>query len=43
MFAFANVMHFFPHKFTSLGAGSFALPAIPAGPFKGLFLWHGIS
>jgi hypothetical protein len=40
MFAFANVMHFFPHKFSGLSRCRFALPPVTPGPVESLFFWH---
>jgi hypothetical protein len=40
MFTFANVVHFFTHKFSGLIRRGFALPPVAPGPFESLFFWH---
>lgn len=40
MFALANVVHFFAHKFSGLSGCGFALPPVTPGTFKSLFFWH---
>jgi hypothetical protein len=40
MFPFANVVHFFTHKFPGLGRRRFALPPVTPGTFESLFFWH---
>jgi len=40
VFAFANVMDFFAHEFSGLGARRFALASVPTSAFDGLFLRH---
>jgi hypothetical protein len=40
VFALANVVHFFPHKFSGLSGCGFALPPVTPGPLKSSFFWH---
>jgi hypothetical protein len=40
MFSFSNMFHFFPHKFSRLGAGGFAFALIFTRPFNWFFFWH---
>jgi hypothetical protein len=40
MFAFADVMHLFTHKFASLGTRRFSLTFVPACSFDCFLFWH---
>jgi hypothetical protein len=40
MLSFANVVHFFAHKFASLRAGRFAFLFVSLGPFNYFLFWH---
>jgi hypothetical protein len=40
MFPFADVVHFFPYKFTRLGARGFALAFITPGPCDSFLFRH---
>jgi hypothetical protein len=40
MFAFANVLHFFAHKFAGLSGWRPAFALIFARPFSCIFFWH---
>ena len=40
MFSFANVFHFFAHKFPGLSGRRFPFPLIFAGPLDHIFFWH---
>ena len=40
MFSFANVFHFFAHKFPGLSGRRFPFPLIFAGPVDHIFCWH---
>src|SRR5438105_12090025 len=43
MFAFADVMHFFPDEFSGLRAGRFARALVALRAFKRLLVRHGNS
>src|SRR5438874_10050130 len=43
MFAFADVMHFFPDEFSGLRAGRFALTLVALRSFQRLLVRHGSS
>jgi len=40
MFALANVLHFFAHKFPRLGGGRLAFLGVCARPLDRFFFWH---
>jgi len=40
VFAFADVMDFFAHELSRLGARRFALAGVSTRAFNGHFLWH---
>src|SRR5437879_5957833 len=40
VFALADMVHLFAHKFTGLCGSGFALPFITTGPFESLLFWH---
>ena len=40
MFSFANVFHFFAHKFPGLGGRGFPFPFVLAGLLDDIFFWH---
>jgi hypothetical protein len=40
VFALADVVHFFPHKFSGLRAGRFSFTSVFLSAFNGFFFWH---
>jgi hypothetical protein len=40
MFSFSNMVHFFAHEFSRLGAGGFAFALVFTRPFNWFFFWH---
>jgi hypothetical protein len=40
MFSFSNMVHFFAHEFSRLGAGGFAFALVFTCPFNWFFFWH---
>ena len=43
MLAFADVLHFFAHKFSRLRRHRLSLPRVFARPFDCFFFWHNIQ